>query len=151
MRGILETMHPETTRTLTNLLLEYARKISRRSNIEIDFKIKGSPVILPEEAQKAVFYAFEELLSNVEKHSQATRVNILAEWNPDYFELTISDNGVGFNPQDVNTDRHFGLEILNERMATVNGRITLITMENSGTVVDIHVPSTSQGQLGAGI
>ncbi len=151
VRGILETIHPETTRTLSNLLMEYARKISRRSDIAIDFKIKGSPVILPEETQKAVFYAFEESLSNVEKHSQATRVTILAEWMPDNFELTISDNGVGFNPQDVNTDRHFGMEILNERMATVNGRITLITMENSGTVVDIHVPSTFQGQLGAGI
>jgi len=151
VRGILENIHPETTRTLTNLLMEYARKISHRSNIEIDFKIKGSPALLPEETQKAIFYAFEECLSNVEKHSRATRVNIVAEWNPENFGLTISDNGVGFNPQDVNTDRHFGMEILNERMATVNGRITLITMENSGTLVDIHVPNNGQGQLGAGI
>ena len=150
VRGVLETIHPETNQTLSNLLLEHARKISRRSDIDIDFKTRGNPVMLPEETQRAIFYAFQESLSNVEKHARATRVKILAEWNPDHFALTISDNGIGFNPQFVNTEQHFGLEILNERMARVNGRITLNTMEDSGTVVYILVPSVSQGQLGAG-
>jgi signal transduction histidine kinase len=151
VRGILETSHPETTQTLTNLLLEYSRKISSRSRIEIDFKTMGTPFPLSDEIQKAVFYAFEESLSNVEKHAQATRVAILAEWKPDHFEMTISDNGVGFNPDGVNTEQHFGLEILNERMAVVNGRITLTTRENLGTVINIRVPNTSPEQLGAGV
>jgi signal transduction histidine kinase len=149
VRGILETIHPETTQTLINLLTEHARKISRRAAIDIDFKTKGQPVILPDEVEKAIFFAFEESLSNVEKHARATRVDILAEWNLDYFALRISDNGAGFNPQIVNTDQHFGLEILTERLARVNGRIILETMENSGTVVNILVPNTSHGQLGA--
>ena len=43
VRGVLEAMHPETTQTLTNLLLEHARKISQRADIDIDFKTKGKP------------------------------------------------------------------------------------------------------------
>ena len=151
VRGVLEAMHPETTQTLTNLLLEHARKISQRADIDIDFKTKGKPYLLPEETQSAIFYAFEESLNNVEKHAQANKVAILAEWKTDLFSLMISDNGVGFNPRFVNTHQHFGLEILNERMARVNGRINLLTLEDSGTVVSILVPTTpTSGQLGAG-
>ncbi len=150
VRGVLETMRPETTQTLTNLLLEYARKLSQRANFILDFKTKGKPVLLPEEAQSAVFYAFEELLSNIEKHARATKVKIQAEWSLADLNLTISDNGVGFNPQQVNPNEHFGLDILNERMANVNGLVTLITSEKSGTVVNILVPIPFRGQLGAG-
>jgi signal transduction histidine kinase len=146
VRGVLETIHPETTQTLTNLLMEHARKISQRADIEIDFKTKGKLLMLPEEAQSAIFYAFEESLNNVEKHAQANKVTVLAEWKPDYFSLTISDNGVGFNPRFINKHQHFGLEILNERMARVNGRITLLTLKDSGTVVTIRVPSAATSE-----
>jgi signal transduction histidine kinase len=150
VRGVLETMRPETTQTLTNLLLEYARKLSQRAQFKLDFKIKGKPALLPEEAQSATFYAFEELLSNVEKHARATKVIVRADWSPSELTLTISDNGVGFDPHLVNSDQHFGLEILNERMARVNGHVTLIASENTGTVANILVPFSSHGQLGAG-
>jgi len=150
VRGVLETMRPETTQTLTNLLLEYARKLSLRAQFKLDFKTKGKPVLLSEEAQSATFYAFEELLSNVEKHARATNVIIRADWSQSELTLDISDNGVGFDPQQVNSDQHFGLEILNERMARVKGHVTLITSENTGTVASILVPIPSRGQLGAG-
>ncbi len=41
VRGILETIHPETTHTLTNLLMEHARKVSQRAGFQIDFKVQG--------------------------------------------------------------------------------------------------------------
>ena len=151
VRGILETIHEETAPSLTNLLMEHARKISQRSNLEIDFKAKGNPVPLPAEVQRAVFYAFEESLSNAEKHAQASKIDVLAEWGKEHFGLTISDDGVGFNPQSVDTDQHFGMEILNERMAKVNGHITLTTSEDSGTIVNIHVPNPSAGRLRGGL
>jgi signal transduction histidine kinase len=150
VRGVLETMRPETTQTLTNLLLEYARKLSQRANLKLDFKTKGKPILLTEEAQSAAFYAFEELLSNVEKHARATKVTIRADWSPNELSLFISDNGVGFDPQGVNSDQHFGLDILNERMAKVNGHVSFITSEKSGTAANILVPASSRGQLGAG-
>jgi two-component system sensor histidine kinase DegS len=149
VRGILETIHFETTPVLTNLLLEHARKISQRANFQIDFKTKGQPINLPTEVQRAIFYAFEESLNNAEKHARASKIGILAEWGLDHFILTISDNGIGFNPQSIDTDQHFGMEILKERMAKVNGRITLTTSENSGTIVIIYIPKPSINHLGA--
>jgi nitrate/nitrite-specific signal transduction histidine kinase len=143
LRGVLETILPGSKPLLTNLLMEHARKVTERSNIQMEFKIKGKPVPVPIEIQRAIFYAFEESLNNVEKHSQADKILVLAEWGKDYLAVTITDNGIGFNPQSVNTDQHFGLEILNERLAKVRGQITLTTSENSGTIVSIRVPNSS--------
>ena len=151
VRGILETIHSETAPSLTNLLMEHARKISQRSNLMLDFKTRGKPASLPSDVQRAVFYAFEESLSNAEKHARASKIDILAEWGQDNFMLTISDDGIGFDPHSIDTDQHFGMEILNERMAKVNGHITLTTSENSGTVVNIHVPNSPNRRLGGDI
>ena len=145
MRGILETLHPETTMTLTNLLLEHAKKISSRANFELDFQTMGKPYTFPQDVQSAIFFAFEELLSNIEKHARADKIAILAEWGQDGFTLTICDNGIGFAQEAVNADQHFGLEILNERMARINGRINFTTLDNSGTTVKIRVPNQSLG------
>jgi len=147
VRGTLETIRPETVPLLTNLLLEHAKKISQRANLEIDFKTKGNPVPLPIEVNRAIFYVFEEALSNTEKYANASKVNVIAEWNDDHFALTISDNGVGFNPERVNTDQHFGLEILHERIDKVKGRLTLSTSANEGTTVFISVPKPPMPQL----
>jgi signal transduction histidine kinase len=148
MRGILETLHPETTMTLTNFLLEHAKKISLRANFELDFQTQGKPYSFPQDVQSAIFFAFEELLSNIEKHARADKIAILAEWGQDDFTLTIRDNGIGFAPGTVNADQHFGLEILNERMVRINGNIKFTTLENSGTTVKIQVPNQILGQFG---
>ncbi len=141
LRNVLETIHPESAPLFTNLLLDHARKVSERSGIDMDFVTNGTPLTLPVETQHAIFYTFEETLSNAEKHSRATKIRILAEWGQDQFTLTITDNGVGFDPQVVDTDHHFGLDILNQRMAQVKGHISLTTSENFGTTVKIQVPN----------
>jgi signal transduction histidine kinase len=148
VRGTLETIRPETVPLLTNLLLEHARKISRRANFEIDFKTIGKPVPLPIDVNRAIFYVFEEALCNTEKYAQASKVNVLAEWGENNFDLTISDDGIGFNSENIDTDQHFGLEILRERMDKVCGQVSLSTAENSGTTVFVRVPKPSMPQLG---
>jgi signal transduction histidine kinase len=147
VRGTLETLNQQTTPLLTNLLVEHARKVAQRANFEIAFKTQGRPMPLESNVQRAVFYVFQETLSNVERHAQATKVDVRAEWLEDHFELSIQDNGVGFNPQAVNTDQHFGLEIMRERLAKVKGRVKLTVAQNSGTLVNVWVPTPSLSHL----
>jgi signal transduction histidine kinase len=140
LRGILETNHPETTPVVTNLLREHARKVSLRANFMMDFEIQGEPLPISPEVGQAVFFAFQELLNNVEKYSEASRVHVLVKWGGEKLEVTVSDNGKGFNPQAVNHSQHFGLEIMQERIARLNGQVELVTAENSGTSVTISLP-----------
>lgn len=147
VRGTLENLNQQTTPLLTNLLIEYARKVAQRANFEIIFKTQGRPIPLDPNVQRAVFYVFQESLSNVERHASATSVDVQAEWADGHFGLSIQDNGVGFNPQEVNKNHHFGLEIMRERLAKVNGQVTLTVAKDSGTLIKIWVPVPSTSQL----
>lgn len=150
VRGTLETLNKQTTPVLTNLLVEHARKVSQRANFEVAFKTQGRPIPLEANVQRAVFYVFQETLSNVERHAKATKVDVRAEWLEDHFELSIQDNGIGFNPQAINTDQHFGLEIMRERLAKVQGRVKLTVAKNSGTLVNVWIPTPSILQVSNG-
>lgn len=140
VRGTLETNHPATAPILENLLAEHAHKVSKRAHLEVQIQQQGEPVYVSPEIQRAVFYVFQEVLSNVEKHAQARRVLIQLAWCTEQLFLKISDDGIGFNPQTVDHKKHFGLEIMSERIAKVQGRVELVTTENTGTLVTVTVP-----------
>ena len=140
VRGTLETIHPKTLPHLMNVLQEHARKVAERAHYIVNFEVRGRPIPLRDDVQSAIFYVCHEVLNNVEKHSKANCVDIFADWGDEILKLSISDNGIGFNPQTVNPNQHFGLEIVEERINNINGRITLKTSENSGTIIVLSVP-----------
>ncbi len=141
VRDILKKLQPETIPNLNNLLQEHARRIARTGNFLLDFKTHGDPVQLPSETQNAIFYAFSEILSNVEKHSGATQVEVLVTWTGSVLDISVADNGGGFDPGAVRTDEHFGLEILRERMHALKGTLSLHTAAGAGTVISVSVPT----------
>jgi signal transduction histidine kinase len=90
--------------------------------------------------QRAVFFVFQEALANVEKHSRASHVDVLLEWEVDQLVISIADNGTGFDIEKVSTRKHFGLEIMRERMMGIGGSVQIASSENTGTVIKIFAP-----------
>lgn len=140
VRGLLENTRPETTPKLLNIIKEYSRKVSSRSEIETSIEEKGDELPLLPEIQRTLFYLFQEALSNVEKHAHAQNVNVLVDWGIDSLHLTITDDGVGFNPHNLDETSHFGLDIMRERINNINGQLDIHSCEASGTEVSICVP-----------
>ncbi len=140
VRDILKKIQPETIPHLTNLLKEHAVKTSRLANFTLEFKSNGKPVQLSAEIQNTIFYAFHEILSNVEKHSKASLVKIRVIWSEAFLDISVADNGIGFDPGSVRPDEHFGLEILQERVARLKGKLSMNSSADSGTLVSISVP-----------
>jgi signal transduction histidine kinase len=140
VRGLLETNHNETTPLLINTLREHAQNVAQRANIVIDVKTSGMQTAISLETKRAVFYAFQELIQNIEKHAHATKAEIQVDWKEDALKITIADDGVGFQPQAVDEGRHFGLGIVQERIIQVNGRVEISSVENEGTTAVIFVP-----------
>lgn len=143
VRNKLESIHSNTMPTLASYLREHAYRVSERAGFEFTFAVNGNPKPISMEVQRAVFYVFQEVLSNVEKHSNASKVDIVLGWGRDKVLLTVSDNGIGFNPKLVNHDKHFGLGIVHERMINVNGKIDVNSELDSGTTIKISVPFSS--------
>jgi len=140
VRDMVETIYPETTPHLVNLIIVYTKKVSQRAGIEINVnKVGKEKPILPE-VQQTVFYVFQEALSNVEKHAKAQKVDILIDWGQDGLSVSITDDGIGVDLNEVDRTKHFGMEIMRERVEKVNGRIDVCSSIDSGTKLTIFVP-----------
>lgn len=143
VRDILKRTQPETIPHLTNILREHAKTVSRRANFSLDFKSTGTPVHLATNTQQLIFFTFREILSNIEKHADASKVDVLVTWNDCLLEISVADNGKGFDLGMVRRDEHFGLEIMQERITTIKGNLVINSSADSGTVVSISIPVES--------
>jgi signal transduction histidine kinase len=149
VRDILKKMQPETVPHLTNLMHEHAKSISKRAGFTLDFKSMGKPIGLLPNAQQIIFFTFWEMLGNVEKHARATRVEVLVIWNDGILDISVADNGKGFDAKEVRGGDHFGLGIMEERAGTLNGKITISSLPNSGTIVSLSIPLNKIGMVPA--
>jgi len=140
VRDILKTMRSETVPNFTNLLQEQARSVSSRANFVLDFKSIGKPIPLLPGIQQAIFFSFCEVLSNIEKHAGANKVDILVTWNDGILDISVADDGKGFESEKTREENHFGLHIMHERISGVRGMLSVNSAANSGTVVSISVP-----------
>ena len=140
VRNMIETIYPETTPHLLNLIVAFAKKVSQRANIEISVGRSGKELPIVPDVQQTIFYIFQEALSNVEKHAKAQEVKVFINWGKDNLTLTISDDGVGFDPQQIDHSKHFGMEIMQERIEMINGHIDIQSSHSSGTEVTLFVP-----------
>jgi signal transduction histidine kinase len=140
VRDILKKLQPETIPHLTNLLREHSKNLSHRANFELDFKAIGKPVNLPANTQQLIFFAFREIISNVEKHAKARKVSVLVVWNELFLDISVADDGEGFEPGTVDNSEHFGMEIMKERIKSIKGQLSVNSSTGSGTVVSISVP-----------
>lgn len=91
----------------------------------------------------AVFRIFQEMLSNVARHSQARRVRmqITVDGPPDpVLYLDVRDDGVGVAPQALGDPRSFGVVGMRERAGHFGGRLTIDSAPWQGTRVRLEMP-----------
>lgn len=91
----------------------------------------------------ALFRIFQETLTNIMKHAQATEVTVLILNSPAHIELTIRDNGRGFSQEARSKPRSFGLRGIQERVAHFGGEVSFVSAPGQGTTVSVKVPHLS--------
>lgn len=96
---------------------------------------------LPLEMETAIYRMVQEGLTNIARHAQATRVDVLLQNCGNKYVITIEDNGVGFIPEAVNKSEHLGLVGIAERAEMLNGNLTIESIPGVGTSLIIEVPS----------
>jgi PAS domain S-box-containing protein len=81
---------------------------------------------------------FREVLSNIARHAEASRVDVVVAVTDDSFLLSVSDDGVGFDPDRPRDGR--GLRNLAQRARLLGGSFTVRSSVGKGTVVECFVP-----------
>lgn len=98
-------------------------------------------IVFNQEQATAIFRIFQEALTNILRHADATRVDVTMAQEGGEFVLTIRDDGRGITPIEKS-----GLGILGmrERVRLVGGKIEIRGVEGSGTTIAVRVPISSQ-------
>lgn len=87
-----------------------------------------------------VFRVFQEILTNIARHANATKVEVKVQINGSELNLTVADNGVGFNTDIIKNIKSLGIIGMQERLAIIGGNISFFSQINEGTFVDVKVP-----------
>jgi len=93
---------------------------------------------LPLEVEQAIYRITQEALANVARHSHARRVDLALVYNGDSVQLSVSDDGCGF---DVSTKHGMGLRSIRERVGTIRGTVQIQSAPGQGTRLLVQVPT----------
>jgi signal transduction histidine kinase len=149
----------ELTRTLTFRLLSspldegslhaalrgLAVRLRDDRGVACAVRFDGSVVGLSEEHAVVVFRVVRELLTNIAKHSEATKAVVQIAALGEGIRVTVSDDGRGFAARDGATwDRSgIGLLIARERLAEIGGSMEIDSTNGGGSKVVVVVPSAT--------
>lgn len=127
---------------LRELLLQW----SQQHDIVAHLRVEGAPV-LPLVIEEAMFRVTQEALSNIARHSKATQVQFILSRNDEIVELTIQDNGQGFDLAHLER-RGIGLFSMQERMKALGGDARVESTPGQGTRVVVQYTHPSKKATG---
>ncbi len=118
----------------------HAREFEERTGIVTHFDSSLEDIDLTQQQSTAVFRIFEEAMTNVMRHAQATLVEIKLEKENGELLLTIQDNGRGITADEKSDQLSLGLLGMRERAKLVGGQVDIANSEGNGTVVTVSLP-----------
>ena len=121
----------------------FCKELSEQQKVEIDFSHTAIPRSVPKEISLCLFRVLQETLQNAVKHSGVRHFKVELRGTEGEIQLTVSDLGVGFDPQDAIHRRGLGLISMRERMQLVSGEISIKSQPGSGTTIHARVPFSS--------
>src|SRR5262249_29351390 len=119
---------------LATVLRKHVEVLRRVYGQAIALKVRDVPRLSPERATQVLRIA-QEALGNALRHAEAKRIEVRLEG----LTLTVSDDGIGFDPSAVRGQR-LGLTSMHERATELGGTLT-VTSTDQGTTVRLEVPA----------
>lgn len=125
---------------LETAVANMARAISDSGKLNLKMHAIAMDQRLPFTSELVLFRSIQELLTNIIKHAEATEVAIKISGLNDQVEVTIVDNGRGFNTASSDYKSGLGLATINERISNLDGRFTIGPTTPGGTKAIITIP-----------
>ncbi|MFE4454374.1 GAF domain-containing sensor histidine kinase [Streptomyces sp. NPDC056796] len=115
--------------------------MDRAHSARVTFESAGVRA-LPSAQEEAMLRVAQEALHNALRHSGAALVTVSLRRHTDATVLRITDDGRGFDPQEVGrAGRHLGLVSMRHRAGGAGGRLTVESEPGKGTTIRMEVPS----------
>ena len=115
------------------------RALANATGIHVDLQVEGELSGLTDSQKIVLFRVVQEALSNARRHSEAERVSVVLRSTRAFVEVSVTDDGRGFDPRLLDTDR-LGLAGISERVRLLGGAVELETTLGGGTTVRATLP-----------
>jgi two-component system NarL family sensor kinase len=129
---------PLEGRTLGEALRALAGEASA-GGPRVHVEVRGGDRPLPTRLEVGLYRIAQEALTNVRRHAEARRATVRLRLLPDQVQLTVEDDGRGFDPTATPPGR-FGLVGLNERAKLLGGHLHVRSCPGAGARLDVTVP-----------
>ena len=124
------------------------QEFQARSGIQCKVRLLTREVVASN-ASTAMFRIVQETLTNVARHAEATRAEVVLQKQRDRLVLLIRDNGRGFDQADPSLSKSLGLLGMRERAAILGGQVNISSAPGKGTTVTAWIPLPSPEESGA--
>jgi signal transduction histidine kinase len=118
-----------------------AEEFQNRTGVKCKITTDPEEISLDEKLSTDLFRIFQELLTNVARHAQASKVTASFQKKRKYLELKVSDNGKGITGEEISDPMAFGLMGIRERIHPWRGTVDIKGVPNKGTTVTVRVPT----------
>jgi len=123
---------------LVSAIVSHTRRFSAQTGVAADVRVSGDPVDLESDQEIAVYRFAQEALSNIARHAAAKRVDVELSSNGHGLEVTVRDDGRGFDPH--SSSEGGGLSGMAERARLVGGKLRVASAPGHGTSLTLQVP-----------
>ena len=139
----------EPTTVLNNFGLgggvrRYLEQYQTRTKLDTELHIKANIGRLPTIIETAIFRILQEALSNIHRHANATKVDVVIEEKSGALQFSVIDNGDGLISKNIGTEkRNLGLARMVDYAELLNGKLRILSEPEQGTQVILTVPYLS--------
>jgi PAS domain S-box-containing protein len=128
---------------LVSALQATCTEFAKRTGVSLKLACKPLTARLPAEGELALYRILQNALENVEKHARARHVTVCLRQRA-FIQLTINDDGIGFNPEHHAARRKgkggLGLLSMRERATYVGGDFKIKSVRGVGTQIEVLIP-----------
>jgi signal transduction histidine kinase len=130
---------------LAAALKDILRQMVDGAEVETRFEVAGKAHRLAPVVESNLLRVGQEAITNAAKHAQARHINVKLEFGEKQFQLTVSDDGRGFDPaQTALGAGGFGLVGMRERIAALHGELSLRSAPGQGAEIKLMVPVSGE-------
>ena len=126
---------------LTPALVWYGEQFAQRTGMQINVRdLRADAARLPPQVEVGLFRIAQEALNNVAKYARASEAEIELSDDGEFMRMTLTDDGVGFDPQTVFADTtHWGFAIMRERARALDATLEIQSAPDAGTKIILRM------------
>jgi signal transduction histidine kinase len=124
-----------------------ASEFQKKTGIQCRVQSAVREIVLDQDLNTAFFRIFQETLTNIIRHANATRTDVRFMETDHSLVLEIRDNGRGISEEEINNTKSIGLLGMRERAALLGGEVRLRGELKKGTTVSVRIPRPGKNLL----